>query len=517
MTQVPKIDSDLTALAFAEEATYGVLPGTPTWRPLEPNSYGPFGGEIKVAARNPINADRQRRRSVTVDLDGKGEFESDLTPSNLTELLQGAFFANLRKKAEVECTAGSLLITGVTNADSTYTVVSANGSNFRANDLIFCKGFTNAANNGLSKVSSSTATTIVSTATLADETPVAGAKIVVVGHEFASGDAEINVPVGDYPQLTTTTKDLTQLGLIPGEMVFIGGDASGNKFATAANNGYARVRSVAAHVITFDKTYATMVTDDGSGKTIRLFFGRVLKNETGANIVRKSYNLERQLSYPDDSNLSQIQSEYVVGAVFNMLELNMKESDKVTAKLTFVGKDHETRDGATGVKSGNRLSLVSEDAFSTSSDLSVCRVAAYSGVVTNLTPLVGYIKDSMLKINNNVSGLKAIGELGNFETSAGVFEVSCNINGYFGNISAMSAVRANTLLTADYHFCKDNSGISIDLPALVCNKSLADVKQNEPVMLPLDGDASTGYDVHPSLNHTMLMVFFDYLPSAADT
>lgn len=513
MTAVSTIDSNVTELAWAEEASFKILPGTPVWNPAEPNSYGGFGGEITTISREPIASDRQRRKPVVVDLDATIDFEQDVTQTNMSDLLQGFMFANYRKKAE------SAAPSAVTNP-STFTVASGVGSTFRAGDLVEASGFTNSPNNGLFRVASSTSTTIVVTATnLVTETPPTAAKLVVVGFQFAE-TMSITQNADVYPFLSNTgtpTKDLTQLGLIPGEWVFIGdGSGAAFSFATAANNGFARVRSVTATTITFDKTYGTMVTDAGTGKTIRLFLGRVLKNETGTSIVRRSYNFERKLGVLDTAVSANPQSEYVIGAVPSDLELKLSQAAKITASLKYVGADSETRTGTVGVKSGTRATLVAQDAFNTTSDVSYIKLATVSNGVSNPTPLFDFLSDISVTINNNVKGNKAIGRLGSFEANSGSFDVSAKLTAYFANIAATGILRAGSSLTLDMHLVKNNAGISIDLPQLVSSKALYNVRRNEPIDLPLESNAASAVEVDSSLNHTLLMVFFDYLPSVAD-
>lgn len=586
MAQVDKIDSNVTGLRYAEEDSYGTLPATPDWIPLEPNSYADFGGEITTIARNPINPSRQRKKGVVTDLDSSGGFSTDLTQENLQDILQGFFFADLRDKDDIDSTdaatatdeftvvaeaesavvaaggstyvegdiltlsggtstvAATVEVTGVTGGavdtvevvePGAYTVIPTNpvsttggsgtgctltvtwngGEDYVADDLIFAKDFDDAANNGLHLVTGTPdENTIGVTTNLVDATSQSG-KISRVGFEFDTGDAAIDM-TGTLPALDTTTKDMTDFGLVPGEWVFIGGDAAANQFATAANNGFARIRSVTANVMTFDKTADTMVTDAGTGKDIRIFFGRCLKNELGTLVKRRSYNLERQLGAPDDAEPTEIQSEYLTGAIPNEITVNIPTAEKVTMDLTFVGKDFEQRTGAAGVKSGNRPSLAEGDAFNTSSDFSRIKMAIVYDDDAAPSPLFAYLSELTLTVNNNVSPAKAVGVLGAFEATAGTFAVGGSMTAYFADVTAVQAVRNNSDITLDAHMVKANSGISIDLPLVSLGDGRPNVAQDEPITLPLSMEAATAAKIDTSLDHTLLMVFWDYLPDAAD-
>ena len=173
-----KIDSNITGLAFAEETTLKTLPGTPVWYGLEPNSYSDFGGELSTVARAPIDPSRQNKKGTITDLDASGGFNIDFTKSNLTRLLQGFFFADARELPNTKAlNAAAIALTGVTASSKTYAAASGLGS-FAALQLIYASGFSNATNNGLKTVASSTAGTVVVNETLIDEAaPPAAAKL----------------------------------------------------------------------------------------------------------------------------------------------------------------------------------------------------------------------------------------------------------------------------------------------------------------------------------------------------
>lgn len=508
-TPAHKQDSNITGLSYAQELTLGALPVTPIWYPLEPNSYNNFGGNLTTIARNPINSSRQRKKGVVTDLDASGGFNSDLTQTNTQDILQGCFFASLRTKSELACAT-------VDGTGEAYTVASGGGA-YLAGDLLWAKGFVLAANNGLKHVASSTATDITVSEDLVTATTQSGI-ISKVGFKFAAAAVTITNSGSAYPVLTRVggAKDLTTLGLVPGEWIYIGGDGTNESFATAANNGFARVKTVTATVITFDKTENTMVTDAGTGKVICLFFGRVLKNETGTNIVRRSYQLERTLGAEDQDAPTQIQSEYLTGALVNEFSLKLATADKATFDMTFVGTNFEQRSGATGVKTGTRVALAESDAFNTSSDVTRINMSVLSTTAAAPLPLFAFVQEMTITVNNNVSPNKAIGVLGAFDVTAGTFEVGGSVTAYFADVAGVVAVRENSDITFDIHVVKANTGISIDIPLITLGDGRPNVTQDQAITLPLNMAAATGAKWDANMNHTLLMVFFDYLPDLAE-
>lgn len=511
MALVNKIDSNVTGLRYVEEASLKVLPGSPVWLPLEPNSYTDFGGQLTTVARRPINDSRQNSKGVVVDLEAAGGFNTDVTVANLQDLMQGFVFADLRTKDE-------LAVTMTNDGDNDYKP-GAGGDGYVANDLLFAKGFDDAANNGLKIVTgpifaASVPVTDTGIVTSAGQTGI----ISRVGFEFGSGELDIDASSQPLPRIVRASgsKDFTDFGIIPGEWIYVGGDGASEDFATAANNGFKRVRQVAATFIELDKSATTMVDETGTGLTIRLFFGRVLKNEAGSLVVRRSYQFERSLGAPDDALVSEIQSEYLVGSVPSEFTLNMPVAEKITADLSFVALDNEQRTGATGFKSGTRPVGVESDAFNTSSDVTRIKLSQVSSTDENPSALFAFLTELTLVVNNNITTNKAVGVLGAFDATAGQFDVSGSMTAYFSDVAAIAAVRNNEDISIDVHLAKLNGGISIDYPLLALGDGRLTIEQDQPVTLPLTMEAARARKIDATLDHTLLMMFWDYLPDAAE-
>lgn len=487
------VPSNGTGLAIAEEVigTPGTLPGSPVWKPLEPNTYADFGGQTKLTPRNPITSTRQRKKGVVTDLDAAGGFNTDFVTESLTDVLQGFLFADWRKKTNLSDTS----------VTSTLYNVASGGAGFLVNSLLFSEGHVIAGNNGLKVVTASTGTTVTA-AGLAAETSPATSKITRVGHQGASADLTMTVS-GGVATLGSTALNFTTLGLIPGEWIWVGGDSAATQFATAANNGFYRIKTIAANAIVFDRQPSTSVTDPGTGKTIQLFFGHVLKNESSAALQKlRTYHLERQLTTS--------QFEYIKGSAANTLVINIKKADKITFDVSFVGLSTER---AAAAKSGTREALPIQAAFNSSSDFTRLRFSDD----TTAASLATYVDEVKLTIDNGIDPVKAVAALGGIDINYGDFMVSGTINAFFTTYAAVDAVINNDDVALDFALVTRSGdqrlpvGWLFDVPLMALGDGRLKVEKDKPIMLPVSYDAAA----HGTLDHTLLVMDFGYLPLAA--
>ena len=501
-----KTDSNDTGLRFAVEKCLKQLPtladdgADPVWHPMEPNSYGDMGANVTTVARNPINPSRQRQKGVVTDLEATASFQMDLTGRNHFYMMQSYMFALAREKpTTAPLNAAQVSVTGVDDATG-YAMNDSFASQVAVGDMLMAEGFTNAANNGLKVVTSVAAGQVVAAGLVDEAAPPAGAKLTVVGYQATADDLDITVS-GSEIRITSTALNFTTLGLIEGEWIYIGGDIASTAFTN--NRGFARVDTIATGYMVLGKTSWTPVAEVGAAKTIQLFLGTVIRNEEDPDdIMRSPLQFERTLGQDADGTMSQ----YIIGSIANEFTLNVPQTDKVTAEMGFVACDAVARTGLQGLKPGTRPALVASDAFNTSSDV---RRLAFS-IVGEAQPLFLYATDLTITINNNASGAKAIGVLGNFDINIGVFDVGGSVTAYFQDVRAVNAVRDNEDVSMDLIMVKNNMGIVWDVPLMALGNGMVAVEQDQAITVPLDTMAAQS-----SFGHTLMYVNFPYLPNAA--
>lgn len=515
-----KQDSNFTATAIAEEESYKVLPVSPqpTFDQIEVNSFTDFGGEIKTVAREPLSSSRQDQFGTTTDLDSAGGFNEDLTirPYHLLKRMQGFCFANAREKA----TTGEL---GTTPITITFTTTNLTGTGVHTGILVghlmLIRGESSANNRRLIRI------TVVATddltyvvadggGALTAEAPAAAGTIAhVVGYQFASGTVNLDADggTGTFPRLERASGafDFTTLGLLStgGEWIILGGDAVGTTYVDAANKGAVRVRSLGAAFLEFDKTLVDMVDEAETGLTIQIFFMTVVRSEPlRANVVRRTYTIERQLGEDDDGTMGQ----YIPGCVANIFKLNLPLADKATYEMNFLAADDDQNPGTEALVTATRPSLGNRlTAYNTTSDFYRIRLALVSATDSAPVPLVGSFEELSLEINNNAVSNKRLGTLGAFEVTVGNFQTRGSLTAYFEDVRANQAVRGNSRVTLDVVVAKENSAYVFDIPLLALGDAKLRIERNQPIKLPLSAAGAQDQ----TFGHTLLFGEFLYSPS----
>lgn len=503
---------NLTGLYYAEETSLTVLPVTPIWYEREPNNYADFGGETALTTRTPITHDRQRRKGAVTDVNPSGGWNEDLTANNFPRLMQGFLFANAREKASTQPLNGTQRpITGVTTASDQYAA-AAGMTMFIAGHLIYASGFSTANNNGLKVVSASAAGTVTVSSNLTDEaSPPNAAMLQAVGFQFGSATVALDVSA-DNLKMTSSTTDLTTLGLTVGEWIVVGGDTTITRFADTGDGApfYARISAIAAGSLTFDETTGTQVDAAGTGKTIQIFFpNRLVRNEEDCTLITtKSYTVERQYG----CGAGEVEAEYIQGSIPNELTINFPTPGadaKVNIDLTFVGMEVDYRDAITGVYTGTRVSSLNEGFFGTSLNVYQNKIAVVDPATLNPTALVAYLSEATITVANNVSGVKAIGSFGNASVNVGSFDVGGSSTGWWNGVKVPLAVRNSTDVTWHTILTKQNAGVIFDMPLIALGNGRAAIEANAPVTIPLDISAAKG-----AAGYTLMVCFFPYLPTA---
>lgn len=415
-------DTNLTQILRIQESTWGETPGSPKAQVVRWT-----GESLKYAISNTrseeVKSDRIPSNSVRTSGQTTGGITGELAIGSYDPEIASAMCNTWTERPTKDNFAASGSITQVTDSSDTFTI-DADGASFLADTLVYMSGFDDDENNGLFKVSSSTGTTIVvaGTPTLVDDaSPAETAKIQSVGYEGASGDI-----VASSTGLTSTTVDFTTLGLAVGQWIKIGGSATGEKFATAACNTWARITAIAAHAITLDNRDANWSSDAGSGKTIRLWFGDTIK--PGTTIVSNQYEI---------SNSGQDTVKYSVfkGQVVSSMQVTVEQDAIVGISFDFLGKEEivnsSTLDASPRVENPNEVLSSVED---------LGKLTENGNVLTQDNCAQRFA----FTLNNNMRAQRCLGNLAPHGIGTGEAEITGELRAYFGSYDLYEKYLAGT-------------------------------------------------------------------------
>lgn len=500
-----------TTISFADEASLGVLPGSPKWFELEPNNITSWGTTVAKEARSPISQARARRKGSITDLDSTVEFEADLTLAHLAH-----FAAKFCMSAPVgadlyvstAATATGYTVPALSTEQAARLLYSSAGAG--AVSLVKVIGFTNDENNGLKAVTAThaAAATEIKAAGNVSETPDATdyAEVAVAGVRGAAGDIEIDAN-GD---IISTTLDFTTLGLAEGQVIYVGGLDVANQFFEPENTGFARVRTIAAHKLTLDKRDQAFVTDDGTddnaggtGLRIDLLFGQFVRNVKVSDADYQEQSVQFELASPNLMTGGATGYEYSVGNYADALSISIPLSGKATMTLGFVGQDTTNPSTTRASGAANAKVCGRTESFGSASDIARLRVQDVdeAGLSTDF-------KSANFTLTNNVSAEKVIGVLGARYLNVGNIECDLETQMLFTNPDVIERIRCNKTVGFDWVIYNGDGGAAFDLPTGTMNGGGREFPANQSVLL------NTTYMAHEEadLGFTLGISFFPALP-----
>jgi len=389
--------------------------------------------------------------------------------SFLGDVISSALFASWTKTPERDNDGTSdSVITDVAETGGVFTVTT--GAAFVAGQLIRTTGFTNAGNNSLFVLTTGSATVpAVGDSLLTDEAaPPAAARIKVIGFQGASGDI-----TATSTGLGSTSLNFTLMGLNVGQWVKIGGTGSAFRFGTEALNGWARVTAIAATALTLDNLPTGWTTDAGSAKTIRVFFGDVIKNGT----TKVDLAIERGF-------LGQDTPTYILqrGMVANRLTGSLTSGEKMTGSVEFMGLS-----GSQSTSSQDGTPDAAPTGLILAANANVGRLAENGSALANKN----YARGLTFEINNNLREIRSLDEVAPVDIADGSCDVMVNLSTYFGSNSLYAKVLAGTATNLNARVEKDSQALILGFPRLTPMEGNPNAGgKNQDVMLDIRLQAS---------------------------
>jgi hypothetical protein len=457
---------------MVRETTHGTTPTTPRMRTMR------ITGETLTFTPTYVDSAEIRGDRMIVDpgevmqassggTNGELAYPVDLSPAS--EKFMSVFEATWSNtpQADNDGTADSV----ITNVATTNEVLTATlSATIVAGHLARFTGFGVATNNGVFKCTtgSSTVPRFVGAGLTDEAAPPAAARVKVVGFQGASGDI-----TASSTGLASTILDFTTLGLAVGQMVKIGGTATGDKFATAALNDWCRVSAIAAHALTLDNRPSGWTTDTGTGQTIKVWFGDEIKNGTTPNSVTI-----------EEAFLGQSSPTYIVhtGMQANTYGLTIANRRIIAEAVNWSGMG--------GSESTTPLDA-SPDAATTgrviSGNANVGRISEAGSPLAS----PNWANEVTININNNLRPIEAVDSI----SPQGINDGECTVTGrlttYFGNDTLLAKLYAATASSIISRVQRDSQALVFQIPRGIFRAGEPQVSaKNTDVFLPLDYSAS---------------------------
>ncbi len=482
------VQSDGVGLALVREATLNTQP-TSGWTQAQPNPGGitNFTRQNVAVDRHILSGNKTPERGEVVGYDVSPKLAQDCN-RDLLDLMSELVFCSSTKhggnKGQSIYRATAVTTTG-------YTVAAL--GDLTAGLLIFAEGFSTAANNGLKVVgSSSTGTEIKTSGLTAEASPPSNATVRIAGVQGAASD----ITMDGSGNLTSTILDLTTLGLVVGQMIYVGDPTSGAiyAFANTVYTGMAIVSIIAAGKVTLKyQTWTVGSLDAGTGKTIRLLFESFIRNVpiTHADyLASASWSME--LSEPGAGAAGVTDYTYANGCGLDTLELDIPVEGKVTASIGLVGMTMTSPATSRSTGPSTAYAPLASSIFSTAANMPAIRLLKQSDGTT----LSAEINGCKVMIKNNLKPRKQLGTGGAAGLIYGEYNPSLSMNAYVLSNDMSRAVDGNTDCYFDFLLKNSDGGFGMSFAMVKLRKGDKTYAAGTSVMLagemPANRDPSTG-------------------------
>lgn len=484
---------------IAREATPGTTPTT-GWMKLEPNPSGiqNFHPDNAYLARNVLSPYMTDEKGDIVGLTAAPTIVHDLNIGWL-DILGPSL---VRSQPKVPGNQGVQIYypTAVTGTGFT---VTADGD-LPDGTLIQVEGCSTASNNGVKKLAGTSTTVLMKAAGLMAESLTQGTvKAKVCGFEGAADDIELDAN-GD---LISTTLDFTTLNLKDWHLIAFEGSANGG-FGTFTGRQYAFVKgTVTAHKIPLRARSFAVGADDGSGKSIRLYFGTMFRNvaDGDPDYIEPFYSAELR-----DTGVGIADAEvysYANGLVASNFSIALGVQSKIEVTTAFMGFAIDAPLDAADRLSGPSTAypLVASNIFNTSSELWVHRIVNAS----DDSLLVAECNSCTLTIAHNVKPRNQLATFGAAGMIFGKIRPAFEADTYFERAAVPRAISNNTSCRYEAIAQNGQGGVSFVIPGVVLTGGAKTYAEDSPVMMALGSAAHRD----PASNVVMVVNVLPYIPA----
>jgi hypothetical protein len=425
-------DANRTKIGYSQrETTYNVIPTSPVIRNLRVTGGG-LTIDPQFVESKELRSDRMPGEPILVGVDVGGSLPLEWSWRNADDIIEDAV-QSLWVRTPVRDNNGTAdsEVTDVTVTTGVYSILTTGATNtdyhfgaFAIGHLVRAAGFTNAANNGLYRVSAATATSVtLGNTSVAESAPAAAARLKVVGFRGAAGDITATAS-----GLASTALALNTLGLVQGQWIKVGGSVAGEQFATAANNGWARVNgTITATALPLDNLPIGWSVDAGAAKTITVYFGDVLKN----GVTESTRTYEQQ--YPD---LAVPEYDYLPGMAVDEFTLSVRARQPIEATVKFMGGGVLSMNGTVRAAGATDVAAPTNDVMSASANVGV--------VSENGLALSAAVTSFDLTLRNSKRRRDVVGSLYNQDDASGAFRSEASVSMYYNSNVIRTKILART-------------------------------------------------------------------------